>query len=118
LASPRPPLRVQICGALAIERDGQRLDGMLPGRQGRLLFTYLADPGRPGHALRTAGRMLFARLRGGPLGGEFPEPGQLCLPPPGLAEMLFPPVIDPSRTVGSLGRMDADQDGGQQGRGQ
>ena len=41
LASPRPPLRVQICGALAIERDGQRLDGMLPGRQGRLLFTYL-----------------------------------------------------------------------------
>jgi DNA-binding SARP family transcriptional activator len=41
LASPRPPLRVQICGTLAIERDGQRLDGMLPGRQGRLLFTYL-----------------------------------------------------------------------------
>ena len=41
LASPGPPLRVQICGALAIERDGQRLDGMLPGRQGRLLFTYL-----------------------------------------------------------------------------
>lgn len=41
LASPRPPLRVQICGTLAIERDGQRLDGLLPGRQGRLLFTYL-----------------------------------------------------------------------------
>jgi DNA-binding SARP family transcriptional activator len=41
LASPRPPLRVQICGALAVERDGQRLDGMLPGRQGRLLFIYL-----------------------------------------------------------------------------
>ena len=36
------PLRIQICGTLAIERDGQRLDGMLPGRQGRLLFTYLA----------------------------------------------------------------------------
>jgi DNA-binding SARP family transcriptional activator len=36
-----PALRVQICGALAIERDGQRLDGMLPGRQGRLLFIYL-----------------------------------------------------------------------------
>jgi SARP family transcriptional regulator, regulator of embCAB operon len=34
-------VRVQICGALAIERDGQRLDGRLPGRQGRLLFTYL-----------------------------------------------------------------------------
>ena len=41
LASPRSPLRIQICGPLAIERDGQRLDGMLPGRQGRLLFTYL-----------------------------------------------------------------------------
>jgi DNA-binding SARP family transcriptional activator len=40
-ASSRPPLRVQICGSLAIERDGERLDGMLPGRQGRLLFTYL-----------------------------------------------------------------------------
>ena len=34
-------MRIQICGTLAIERDGQRLDGMLPGRQGRLLFTYL-----------------------------------------------------------------------------
>lgn len=36
-----PPLRIQICGTLAVERDGQRLDGLLPGRQGRLLFTYL-----------------------------------------------------------------------------
>jgi SARP family transcriptional regulator, regulator of embCAB operon len=36
-----PPVRVQICGPLAIERDGQRLDARLPGRQGRLLFTYL-----------------------------------------------------------------------------
>ena len=35
------PVRIQICGALAVERDGERLDGRLPGRQGRLLFTYL-----------------------------------------------------------------------------
>jgi DNA-binding SARP family transcriptional activator len=35
-------IRIQICGALSIERDGQRLEGALPGRQGRLLFTYLA----------------------------------------------------------------------------
>ncbi len=35
------PLRIQICGALAIERDGRRLEAGLPGRQGRLLFTYL-----------------------------------------------------------------------------
>jgi SARP family transcriptional regulator, regulator of embCAB operon len=41
LPSPPPSLRVQICGALTIERDGQRLEGLLPGRQGRLLFTYL-----------------------------------------------------------------------------
>ena len=41
LASTGPPLRIQICGTLAIERDGQRLDGLLPGRQGRLLFAYL-----------------------------------------------------------------------------
>jgi SARP family transcriptional regulator, regulator of embCAB operon len=34
-------LRIQICGPLAVERDGERLDAGLPGRQGRLLFTYL-----------------------------------------------------------------------------
>ena len=34
-------LRVQICGPLAIERDGDRLEPHLPGRQGRLLFAYL-----------------------------------------------------------------------------
>ena len=35
------PVRIQICGPLAIERDGERVDTHLPGRQGRLLFTYL-----------------------------------------------------------------------------
>jgi SARP family transcriptional regulator, regulator of embCAB operon len=35
------PLRIQICGHLAIERDGERLESRLPGRQGRLLFAYL-----------------------------------------------------------------------------
>jgi DNA-binding SARP family transcriptional activator len=35
------PMRIQICGPLAVEHDGQRLDTGLPGRQGRLLFTYL-----------------------------------------------------------------------------
>jgi DNA-binding SARP family transcriptional activator len=39
--APSHLVRIQICGALAIESDGQRLDGRLPGRQGRLLFTYL-----------------------------------------------------------------------------
>src|SRR5579862_2892481 len=36
-----PLVRIQICGALAVERDGERLETRLPGRQGRLLFTYL-----------------------------------------------------------------------------
>jgi SARP family transcriptional regulator, regulator of embCAB operon len=34
-------LRIQICGRLTVERDGERLESDLPGRQGRLLFTYL-----------------------------------------------------------------------------
>lgn len=34
-------LRIQICGSLAVERADERLEGRLPGRQGRLLFTYL-----------------------------------------------------------------------------
>jgi SARP family transcriptional regulator, regulator of embCAB operon len=35
------PVRIQVCGPLVIEHDGQRLEGRLPGRQGRLLFAYL-----------------------------------------------------------------------------
>src|ERR1700726_4827082 len=35
------PFRIQICGSLAIEQDGERYETRLPGRQGRLLFTYL-----------------------------------------------------------------------------
>lgn len=34
-------LRIQICGPLVLEQGGRRLDPGLPGRQGRLLFTYL-----------------------------------------------------------------------------
>jgi pentatricopeptide repeat protein len=34
-------LRIQVCGRVAIERDDRRLEGGLPGRQGRLLFAYL-----------------------------------------------------------------------------
>jgi DNA-binding SARP family transcriptional activator len=41
LASSEPAWRIQICGPLAIEHDGQRFDARLPGRQGRLLVTYL-----------------------------------------------------------------------------
>jgi SARP family transcriptional regulator, regulator of embCAB operon len=36
-----PPTRIQLCGALAVELRGRRIDGSLPSRQGRLLFAYL-----------------------------------------------------------------------------
>ncbi len=39
LASPH--MRIQVCGPLAVDYDGRRLDAGLPGRQGRLLFTFL-----------------------------------------------------------------------------
>jgi SARP family transcriptional regulator, regulator of embCAB operon len=39
--APTLPTRIQLCGPTVIERDGERLDGRLPGRQGRLLFAYL-----------------------------------------------------------------------------
>jgi DNA-binding SARP family transcriptional activator len=48
---PAPPLRIQLCGPTVIERGGERLDGRLPGRQGRLLFAYLVL-----HRRRLAGR--------------------------------------------------------------
>ena len=38
---PAPPMRIQLCGPTIIERAGERLEGRLPGRQGRLLFAYL-----------------------------------------------------------------------------
>src|SRR5215210_2289845 len=36
------PTRIELCGALTVEVDGRRVEGDLPGRQGRLLFAYLA----------------------------------------------------------------------------
>ena len=36
------PTQVQLCGRLALELDGVRVEHELPGRQGRLLFGYLA----------------------------------------------------------------------------
>ena len=34
--------RIELCGALTVEVDGRRVEDELPGRQGRLLFAYLA----------------------------------------------------------------------------
>jgi SARP family transcriptional regulator, regulator of embCAB operon len=33
--------RVQLCGRLVVSVDGRRVEGELPGKQGRLLFAYL-----------------------------------------------------------------------------
>jgi DNA-binding SARP family transcriptional activator len=33
--------RVHLCGRLEVAWDGERLEGALPGRQGRLLFAFL-----------------------------------------------------------------------------
>src|SRR5687768_11386173 len=33
--------RIQLCGRLVATIDGRRIDESLPGRQGKLLFTYL-----------------------------------------------------------------------------
>jgi DNA-binding SARP family transcriptional activator len=37
----QPTTRIQVCGPLVVEIDGERRDQALPGRQGRLLFAYL-----------------------------------------------------------------------------
>jgi SARP family transcriptional regulator, regulator of embCAB operon len=34
-------VRIQICGQFVVELDGERVESLLPGRQGRLLFAYL-----------------------------------------------------------------------------
>ena len=40
--------RVQLCGRLAVEVDGDRIEERLPGRRGRVLFAYLVlHRGRP-----------------------------------------------------------------------
>ena len=38
---PSAPMRVQLCGPLVVAVDGRRIDALLPGRQGRMLFAYL-----------------------------------------------------------------------------
>lgn len=71
--------RIQLCGTLAIEINGQRIDQQLPGRQGRLLITYLLLnrvrtlrrdelidalwPERPPTATDTALSALLSKLR-------------------------------------------------------
>jgi DNA-binding SARP family transcriptional activator len=74
-----PSTRVQLCGPTIIEWDGERLEGRLPGRQGRLLFAYLVLnrhrlatrddlvealwPGRHPSAIETGLNALISKLR-------------------------------------------------------
>jgi SARP family transcriptional regulator, regulator of embCAB operon len=40
--------RIQLCGRFAVDLDGVRVEGRLPGRRGRVLFAYLVlNRGRP-----------------------------------------------------------------------
>jgi DNA-binding SARP family transcriptional activator len=72
-------IRVQLCGRVAIDLGGRRVEQGLPGRQGRLLFVYLAAhrlravtrdelaealwPGGPPTAWDTALNALLSKLR-------------------------------------------------------
>jgi SARP family transcriptional regulator, regulator of embCAB operon len=95
---PSQTVRIQLCGRLAVEVDGCRIESSLPGRQGRLLLAYLTlarhEPkprselisalwpaGAP-DAADTAVNALLSKLRS-VLGGEMIAgrgPVQLVLP--------------------------------------
>lgn len=71
--------RIQLCGRLAVEVEGRRIEDALPGRQGRLLFAYLVAerlrpvrrealievlwPGKPPGSADASLRPLVSRLR-------------------------------------------------------
>jgi class 3 adenylate cyclase len=42
ILAPQPGTRIQLCGRLIARIEGRRVEDELPGRQGRLLFVYLA----------------------------------------------------------------------------
>jgi hypothetical protein len=49
---------IQLCGRVAIELDGRRVEHLLPGRQGQLLFVYLAQTGSDPSGAMNDGRAL------------------------------------------------------------
>jgi DNA-binding SARP family transcriptional activator/class 3 adenylate cyclase len=42
LREPDLPARIQLCGRMTVELESRRVEDQLPGRQGRVLFAYLA----------------------------------------------------------------------------
>lgn len=94
-------MRIQLCGPTVIERSGQRLDALLPGRQGRMLFAYLVI-----HRLRTTRRDELIEVLW-PCG--HPSASEAGLNPliSKLRRMLGPGVIDGRSTLQlRLGRDD------------
>ena len=77
--APAVPTRIQLCGPTVIEWDGERVEGRLPGRQGRLLFAFLVLnrhrpvgrdelveslwPGHPTSAMESGLNPLISKLR-------------------------------------------------------
>lgn len=78
--APDQATRIQLCGRFTARIEGRRVEEALPGRQGRLLFAYLAAhrqrpstraeltkalwPSRPPAASETALSALLTKLRG------------------------------------------------------
>jgi SARP family transcriptional regulator, regulator of embCAB operon len=97
--APQPGTRIQLCGRLTARIEGRRVEEELPGRQGRLLFVYLAAhrrrpstrselmqalwPDRVPAAADTALSALLTKLRGllgpGTVAGK--QDVRLVLPP-------------------------------------
>lgn len=106
-ASLADRVRIQLCGTLAVEVDGERLERELPGRQGRLLLTYLVThrlrairrdelidalwPDRPPAATEAALSALLSKLRRllppGTLDGRAEL--RLTLPPDAYVDLEF-----------------------------
>ena len=72
MPGPLAQTRIQLCGRLTVELDGERVEASLPGRQGRLLFAYLAL-----HRGRPARREELVQA----LWGDQPQTGDPLAPP-------------------------------------
>jgi len=99
ILAPQPGTRIQLCGRLTARIEGRRVEDELPGRQGRLLFVYLAAhrrrpstrselmqalwPNRLPAAADTALSALLTKLRGvlGPGAVAGKQEVRLVLPP-------------------------------------
>jgi DNA-binding SARP family transcriptional activator len=100
-----PETRVQLCGRLALTWHGERIEGRLPARQGRLLFVHLAAhrdrpatrdelvealwPGEAPPAAEATLRSLLSRLRR-VLGSDAvtaEEQPRLVLPPDAFVDL-------------------------------